>query len=177
MLSFYLEVWHNSNKVVFSLLTYERYLEGSSVNDWRVLFICTGNTCRSPMAEAIFNHKWKEKGTARSAGIFAADGQGAAQHTIEVLKENGIRCTHQSRALQQEDLQWATHIFTMTSNHKDMIIKSYPALADKTFTLKEFVDNSHHSLDVSDPFGGDKVVYRSLYAELDGLIGKLFGNE
>ncbi len=126
------------------------------------------------MAEAIFNHQWGEKGMAKSAGLFAVEGENAAQNTIRVLQENGIKCMHQSRALNKDDLDWATHVFTMTTMHKDLVMNSYPAYADKIFTLKEFIGEGEHSLDIADPYGGDDAVYRRTFAELNELISKMF---
>ncbi|MBM7585248.1 protein-tyrosine phosphatase [Bacillus pakistanensis] len=137
----------------------------------KILFVCTGNTCRSPMAEALLKNKNASKFEVKSAGVFAKNGQPATNYTKEVLKENDIIHEHVSRLLSLEDIEWATHIFTMTTGHKTTIGNVFPQALDKTFTLKEFV----HDLDedVVDPFGGTVEVYRKTYRELDELICKL----
>ncbi|WP_242697974.1 low molecular weight protein arginine phosphatase [Bacillus sp. SD088] len=142
------------------------------MSGWRVLFVCTGNTCRSPMAEAIFNHNWRNRGIAKSAGLFAIEGENAACNTIQVLQEKGIDCKHLSKALNKDDMDWATHVFTMTTMHKDMVMNTYPAYADKIFTLKEFL--GEYPLDIADPYGGDETVYQRMFAELDELISRIF---
>ncbi|RST77067.1 low molecular weight protein arginine phosphatase [Siminovitchia acidinfaciens] len=138
-----------------------------------VLFVCTGNTCRSPMAEAIFNHIQLGKAFARSAGLFSSEGSRAAQNTIKVLEENKMQLDHRSSQLNEDDLHWAEYIFTMTKGHKDILMDMYPAAADKIFTLKEYVEGPEGNLDIVDPFGGDIHTYRTTFAELKNLIERL----
>jgi protein arginine phosphatase len=138
-----------------------------------ILFVCTGNTCRSPMAEAVLKHKGTDTFEVRSAGVFAVDGSDASIHAKEVLKENDIIHRHQSSSLSKENLDWASYILTMTSNHKRAIVDQYPHVADKIFTLKEFVLEDPADLDVSDPYGGSVDIYRHTYRELDSLIEEL----
>ncbi|HWO78121.1 MAG TPA: low molecular weight protein arginine phosphatase [Bacillus sp. (in: firmicutes)] len=133
----------------------------------RLLFVCTGNTCRSPMAAAIMNQLGIE---AKSAGIFAAAGSDASPHTKQVLSENNIEYKHASQPVTPEILDWATHILTMTENHKWHLLSSYPSVQDKTFTIREFVDESG---DVIDPFGGSLEEYRQTFSELNELMKKV----
>ena len=135
-----------------------------------VLFVCTGNTCRSPMAEAILRNKSGENIEVKSAGIFAGNGSPASANTAQVLQENGMECQHSSSLLTQDHIEWATYIFTMTSHHKQAILHSFPEAHDKVFTLKEYVDGNG---DVSDPFGGPVEIYRETYAELEPLIDQV----
>ncbi|MDP4084248.1 MAG: low molecular weight protein arginine phosphatase [Bacillota bacterium] len=137
----------------------------------RVLFVCTGNTCRSPMAEAILKSKNVEGVEVRSAGIFASNGNDASGHAKEILTENKMNHDHQSSSLTESEIKWATIILTMTSAHKEAIILKFPNASQKTFTLKEFTGESEN-LDVSDPYGGDIHVYRRTFKELGDLIDK-----
>ncbi|WLD93174.1 low molecular weight protein arginine phosphatase [Alkalihalobacillus sp. AL-G] len=147
----------------------------------RILFICTGNTCRSPMAEALLNDRSNGKIDARSAGLFATPGYPANEHTIQTLKEEGISIDHASKPLTTELVDWANVILTMTQQHKQSILIQYPELADRVFTFKEFVkgesvvgaDDFEESYDVTDPYGGHADIYRQTFKELDELITKL----
>ncbi|UOQ45345.1 low molecular weight protein arginine phosphatase [Halobacillus salinarum] len=103
-----------------------------------ILFICTGNTCRSPMAEALLKAK-NDEFNVKSAGIFAGDGQPLSKNSAAVLKEMDLTCDHSSVALNEELLQWADLVFTMTDRHKEALAMQYPHYEDKVFTLKEFV--------------------------------------
>ncbi|WP_445488883.1 low molecular weight protein arginine phosphatase [Niallia sp. 03133] len=136
---------------------------------YRVLFVCTGNTCRSPMAEAILKNKKLKNVEVKSAGVYAMDGGKASFQAQEVLAEKGIENDHASSMLTKELLDWATHIFTMTNGHKNAIVAQFPSTIEKTFTLKEFAIEDK-SGDVIDPFGGSVEHYRKTFQELDYLI-------
>lgn len=135
-----------------------------------VLFVCTGNTCRSPMAEALLKARNNEGIVVRSAGIFASNGQDASKYAKEVLKENNIEHHHQSKQLSVDDIQWATHILTMTESHAAIIRDLYPEYKNKVSTLKGYVNSRGNNMDVLDPFGGQKEDYRHTFNELAELI-------
>jgi protein-tyrosine-phosphatase len=135
-----------------------------------VLFVCTGNTCRSPMAEAILRDQQIDDITVKSAGIFAAEGNNASAHAIKVLEENKINHSHRSRMLGKEDILWADYVFTMTEGHKTLLMDHYPFGADKIFTLKEFVYETKEDMDVIDPYGGSMEVYQETFYELKRLV-------
>ncbi|QCR31418.1 low molecular weight protein arginine phosphatase [Lysinibacillus sp. SGAir0095] len=137
-----------------------------------IYFICTGNTCRSPMAEAILRHKKLDGVQVKSAGIYAMEGGEISENAKAVLAQEQIDFSHITSQVKQEDIEWADLILTMTLAHKNMILHSFPNTQGKTFTLKEYVV-PFSSKDVSDPFGGDIATYKQTYLELNRLIDEL----
>lgn len=162
---------HTFHKYVYG--TREKCLimeKEGGVNMIRILFVCTGNTCRSPMAEAILKNKEIPGIEVKSAGVYATNGSAASRNATQVLKEQNINHEHQSLMLTEELLSWATYIFTMTKSHKSSVIGMYPFAKGKTFTLKEFVEQDG---DIVDPYGGSVEDYRLTYYELHTNIEKL----
>lgn len=139
----------------------------------RVLFVCTGNTCRSPMAEAILKSRNLPGIEVKSAGVYAADGSAASENTRKVLAENGILFdSHQASLLNEALVNWTSYIITMTATHKAAVISMFPDAAGKTFTLKEFAIGNSMS-DIADPFGGPIEQYRHTYNEMNDMIIKM----
>ena len=134
----------------------------------KILFICTGNTCRSPMAEAIFRHKTNNRFEVRSAGIFAHDGSSASAHSIEILKNQSIPMDHKSKQLTTELVAWSDLILTMGNSHKQMIEQRYPKAIEKVFSLKEYTLNS--KADIADPYGGTLNDYEKTFNEIEKAI-------
>ena len=136
----------------------------------KILFVCTGNTCRSPMAEAIAR-KLDKNLEVKSAGLFTVQGSTISPFAKEVLQENNIVHQHQSTPFTKEVGDWADLILTMTKSHKDYIFSQYPDLRYKVFSLKEYVKAD--GMDVIDPYGGSIDTYRRTFEELYDLITKL----
>lgn len=106
----------------------------------RFLFVCTGNTCRSPIAEALLKHKSNGSIEVKSAGINAFPGSEASRWTKAVLKEKGLDDKHASQNINEDLVKWADVILTMTDNHKRVLQQQFPNDAGKVHTLKEFVE-------------------------------------
>jgi glycine hydroxymethyltransferase len=140
-----------------------------------VLFVCTGNVCRSPMAEGIFRHAVQGRGNYRvvSAGLGAMDGQPPSAHAIRAARELGIDISNQrSRMLTPELVQHADYIFGMTHSHVDTVMLLYPQAAEKTFLLREFDETlDTFEKDISDPIGGSYDVYLSCRDQIEqGIV-------
>ena len=126
----------------------------------KVLFVCTGNTCRSPMAEAIYNHIAAQRGfsgthQAFSAGIYPVSGDpvtAGAVHAVKTLFGADLR-GHASRLLEARDLKEAWLVLAMTRHHVESIRDGFPGLEDRVFTLKEFAGYDVRDQDIPDPFG------------------------
>jgi len=124
-----------------------------------VVFICTGNVCRSPMAEGFYRQLTKSDGSivVGSAGISAFDGEAASRHSVEVMADEGIDISgHHSRMLTPDIIKRASHIFGMTHSHRDAVQVMFPESREKVFVLREFLvgPDADFDLDVSDPIGG-----------------------
>ena len=136
----------------------------NKVNDQlkeKLLVVCTGNTCRSPMAAAELNRilaeqNLEEKYTAVSAGVAAFDGQPAALNAIEVAKEKGLDLSgHQSRRIMLEDVVEAERIFVMSEDQKRLLSSAVPGSEEKIAVMQ-----------VPDPYGGDLSVYRACFEQM-----------
>ncbi len=143
-----------------------------NATDKEIIFVCTGNTCRSPMAEGIFNSLPNKGYFATSAGIFAENGSAPSENSVLALAEMKIDIkNHHSRQLTPKMIELSDLIITMTSSHKSTILSLDDRLLGKVMTLGEAADAEKS---ITDPFGGGLEVYRSCRDEILDLVKKAY---
>lgn len=131
----------------------------------KVLFVCTANVCRSPMAEKLFaraveNSSLPQKIVSYSAGLSAMDGDKASQNSMDACEEIGVDISdHRSAGLTRTSLEDASAIFCMTESHR-ALINMYFELPPgyPIFLMREFIEGE--SKELPDPYGQDIDVYR-----------------
>ena len=142
-----------------------------------ILFVCTGNICRSPMAEGLFRHAVKGWADFKvgSAGIGAINGLPPSTHATRAMREIGIDISHQrSRMITAEMVAQADYIFGMTHSHVDAVTLLYPQAAEKTFLLREFDETlDEYEKDISDPINGSFEVYWNCRDQIEQGIASL----
>jgi L-threonylcarbamoyladenylate synthase len=146
----------------------------SGANHCLILFVCTGNTCRSPMAALLFNHLNRKPGWyADSAGMAAIYGERVSSLAVAALELNfSIDLSgHRARPLTIDLLNEASRVVTMTTAQKDALRRGFPGHRDRIFTIGEMAGEPQWN--VSDPYGGDLRQYEETAALLASLIEKL----
>ena len=143
------------------------------MNTRLIIFVCTGNICRSPMAEYLFRrHLTSQPGwKVASAGVFAVNGMPASIHAVKALAEMGIDLhTHRSQALTRDLIDSASLIVVMTASHKNQVCSFFPDAKDKVHVLKSFGDDSG---DVEDPIGASLEIYKRIRDEITTALWSL----
>lgn len=136
-----------------------------------VLFVCSANVCRSPMAEGLMKALVKAKGEVwriESAGVWALNRSPAVENTLQVLRKRGIDLSrHISRQITFEMAEEFNLILTMESNHQEALRAAFPELADKVFMMTEMIGKK---VDVADPIGFPVVVFEQTAREIELIL-------
>lgn len=140
-----------------------------------ILFVCTGNTCRSPLAEAIARRLLAKAGrtdvVVSSAGLGAIDGSGASTGALEIAREHGLDLeAFQSRRVTEQILEGAHLVLVMEMAHRPGVLGIYPRADTKTHLLGTLAGASPADAGVPDPFGGSLESYRRTYAKIDNFL-------
>ncbi len=140
----------------------------------QILFVCSGNTCRSPMAELMFNgHTPNREWLASSAGISTWDGLMASPLAFAEMEERGLSLQHhRSRQINEAIIAGNDLVLTMTREHKKSLLALYPQHEEKIFALGEYVGLPEE--EVLDPFGLGEQDYLVTANQLVKLLQRLF---
>ncbi len=145
-----------------------------------ILFVCTGNTCRSVAAELLARKLWENSGCSRavfftSAGLSAVPGAKASAPLRSLLMEEGIDAgAHRATPLEEHLVRRARLILVMTEGHRLRLSERFPGTADKVFLLKEYTGLSGISPEIEDPYGYPEK-YREMVEEIRRAVAKLVG--
>ena len=137
----------------------------------RILVVCTGNICRSPMAEGLFRSRSGADDrlsgsciTIKSAGIAALVDEPAAELAVEVMKTVGVDISnHLARQIDSKLVTWSDLILVAEKKHRNVLMRRYPSSTGKVLRIGEFDD-----IEISDPYGGAK----SAFIETLGILDK-----
>lgn len=143
-----------------------------------ILFVCTGNICRSAMAHHYMQKRVKDlniqdKYLIDSCGVYAATGDTSTSNAILAMKKYDVDLKkHRAKNICDVNLDDYNYILTMTQSHKDSINYVYPNLKNKVYTLKELVNNNENT-NISDPWGYDINTYNLCAKEIVEFVDKL----
>lgn len=146
-----------------------------------VLLVCTGNTCRSPMAQVMLQKMLADQGIGEnqvkviSAGLYASNGEKASPQAVEVMEQRGLSlASHQSRRLTPKMINEAALILGMTDEHKQAVMMLDAAASDKVFALGEYasVPGEKTWRQVPDPFGRSVEVYEQTAQAMEAMLAQ-----
>ncbi len=139
-----------------------------------ILFVCTGNTCRSPMAQGMLEKMLQKKAgnnIVNSAGIYSHTNTQITDNALKQLKKRGVDYSGRKAVqISNEMIEISDMVFTMTGNQRRLLVENFPYAADKIHLLGDYTNRGG---DVVDPFGGSEAVYNECALEIEEMLGIL----
>ena len=143
----------------------------------KIIFVCTGNTCRSAMAHKMLEKMTKEKNKeieVFSCGTGAWDEAHSTYEAIKVMEEYNVDLkTHKATHINRANIDAMDAVLCVTTSHKNYIANNYPELKDKVYTIKEYAGNDESDLELNDPWGYDIATYRKCAKEIEECIERI----
>jgi len=149
---------------------------GNGPTTYNLLFVCSGNTCRSPLAKVLTEALLRKRGwshvSVESAGTGAVDGAPASGNAIRVAADAALDlAAHQSKALTPELIDWADLVLVMTPSQFELV--AHRGASAKVALATDFVEGEGAGESVHDPFGGDLDAYRATFDQLREAVQSL----
>ncbi len=148
---------------------------------FRILVVCTGNLCRSPMGEGVLRHLVNRQGLdgqveVSSAGTWAAEGSAPSRYAVEAARKAGIDIhAIRSRPLARSILMESDLVLTMEPTHLEEVLAQEPEAEDRAYVVTTFADpEDGDPAGVPDPFGTNQASYEATFDELDHILRVAF---
>ncbi|MCK4488231.1 MAG: hypothetical protein KAU38_15915 [Desulfobacterales bacterium] len=143
-----------------------------------ILFVCTGNICRSPFAQGIFTKVVAQKGlkgvTAESAGLLALPGNSATYMAQRVAAEYGADLAqHEAKSVSKDLVAWSDLILVMEKSHEDALLTAFPEVAGKVLLVRYFARFGSRRRGIADPYGLDYDAYRFCFLDIEDAVSGL----
>ncbi|MCI8344452.1 MAG: low molecular weight protein arginine phosphatase [Clostridia bacterium] len=145
----------------------------------KAMFVCTGNICRSAMAEGMLKKIAIDKKLdlqVYSCGIYADNGDNATYNAIYVARDYDIDISrHRATNIRDSRIEEMDVVLCATKSHKDSVIYMYPNLKGKVYTIKEYaeLDNNGKDMDIKDPWGYDVEIYNNCILQIEKCLEEI----
>lgn len=145
----------------------------------KIMFICTGNICRSAMADGMLKKMAIDRNLnleVYSCGIYAEDGDHATYNAIYAARNYDVDISnHRAKNIRNSKIKEMDIILCATKSHKEAVIRMYPEIKEKVYTMKEYagIDNNGQDMDIKDPWGYGIEIYNNCIVEIEKCLEKI----